>query len=397
MPGPGGRGDAERAGERRADGGTDAGDLVLGLQRGDAERLVLAELVEDVGGRGDRVGAQEDRQPGLHARGDQAVRQRQVAGDVAVGARRHRGRLDLVLDHERLGGLAEVPAGLERRDVGVADVGDLREPLRRGTRSWTRSGGRTSTTAGPRANMFFARAASLRDRPNSLTASTVMPVRSTGCTANSPSGEPASPSPSSGLASYPALVRLRSVKSWVSTMIAAPLGRSPRLAFERRRVHRDQHVGGVARGQDVVVGEVDLERRDPGQRALRGADLGREVRQRHQVVAEDGRLLGEPVAGELHAVTGVAREPDDHPVELLDLLGHCAPTSLCRVTRGALGSTAAATRSIVLRVRRKLEHVPVSPSAAHLARLPTIVRAGRSPDRISPWWICDSRTSRIFS
>ena len=32
----------------------------------------------------------------------------------------------------------------------------------------------------PRANMFFARAASLRDSPNSLTASTVIPVRSRG-------------------------------------------------------------------------------------------------------------------------------------------------------------------------------------------------------------------------
>ena len=31
----------------------------------------------------------------------------------------------------------------------------------------------------PSANMFFARAASLRDSPNSLTASTVIPVRST--------------------------------------------------------------------------------------------------------------------------------------------------------------------------------------------------------------------------
>ena len=39
---PGGGGDAERAGERRADRGTHAGDLVLGLQRGDAEGLVLA-------------------------------------------------------------------------------------------------------------------------------------------------------------------------------------------------------------------------------------------------------------------------------------------------------------------------------------------------------------------
>ena len=32
----------------------------------------------------------------------------------------------------------------------------------------------------PSANMFLARAASLRDSPNSLTASTVIPVRSTG-------------------------------------------------------------------------------------------------------------------------------------------------------------------------------------------------------------------------
>ena len=47
-----------------------------------------------------------------------------------------------------------------------------------------------------------------------------------------------------------------------------------------------------------------------------------------QVVAERGRLLGEPVTGELHAVAGVAGEPDDHPVELLDLLGHHAPLPL---------------------------------------------------------------------
>ena len=44
----------------------------------------------------------------------------------------------------------------------------------------------------PRANMFFARAASLRERPNSLTASTVIPVRSTGWTAYSDSASPSS-------------------------------------------------------------------------------------------------------------------------------------------------------------------------------------------------------------
>ncbi len=51
----------------------------------------------------------------------------------------------------------------------------------------------------PSANMFLARAASLRDRPNSLTASTVMPVRSIGCRAYSRC-KPSGPSSSSGLA-----------------------------------------------------------------------------------------------------------------------------------------------------------------------------------------------------
>ena len=82
-----------------------------------------------------------------------------------------------------------------------------------------------SQDSSPRANMFFAREASLRDSPNSLTASTVIPVRSTGWRAYS-SREPSS----SGFAAYPALVRLRVVKSAESTMTVAPLGRSPRLA-----------------------------------------------------------------------------------------------------------------------------------------------------------------------
>ena len=68
------------------------------------------------------------------------------------------------------------------------------------------------------------------------------------------------------------------------------------VGLERCRVHRDQHVGRVTGGQDVVVGEVDLERRHAREGALRGADLGGEVRQGDQVVAEDCRLLREPVA-----------------------------------------------------------------------------------------------------
>ena len=83
------------------------------------------------------------------------------------------------------------------------------------------------------------------------------------------------------------------------------------VGLQRRRVHRDEHVGPVARGEDVVVGDLDLEGRDAGQRALRGADLGGIIRLGRQVVAEKRGLRGEPVTGQLHAVAGVTGEADD--------------------------------------------------------------------------------------
>jgi hypothetical protein len=60
MPGTAGGGDPEGPAEGGPDGGADAGDLVLGLEGADPEVLVLGQLVEDVRGRGDRVGAEEE-------------------------------------------------------------------------------------------------------------------------------------------------------------------------------------------------------------------------------------------------------------------------------------------------------------------------------------------------
>ena len=74
-------------------------------------------------------------------------------------------------------------------------------------------------------------------------------------------------------------------------------------------------------------------RRDARQGAGGGPDLGREVRQRRQVVAEGRRLGGETVTGELHTVTGVTREPDDHPVQTADLLVRSAVTGAARRRR----------------------------------------------------------------
>ena len=58
----------------------------------------------------------------------------------------------------------------------------------------------------------------------------------------------------------------------------------------------------------------------PGQRAGGGPDLRREVGERADVVAEDGGGPGELGAGELHAVAGVAGEPDGDAIELLDVV-----------------------------------------------------------------------------
>jgi hypothetical protein len=103
-----------------------------------------------------------------------------------------------------------------------------------------------------------------------------------------------------------------------------PAGRQVlEVGLERRRVHGDEDVRGVAGREDVVVGEVELEARDARQRARRRPDFRRKVRESGEVVAQQGRLRGEPAAGQLHPVPGVPSEPDDDRFELLDgLRGH---------------------------------------------------------------------------
>ena len=71
---------------------------------------------------------------------------------------------------------------------------------------------------------------------------------------------------------------------------------------------------------DVPRREVDLEPAHPGQGARGSADLGREVGEGGEVVAEQGGRVGELAARDLHAVAGVAAEPDDGLLDRLLLL-----------------------------------------------------------------------------
>ena len=143
--GAAGRRHPERAAEGRAQGGADAGDLVLGLEGADAELLAPAELVEDVRRRRDRIAAQEDVHTGQPGGGDQPPGQGLVAGDLDVLALLEGGRLDLVVGLEQLGRLAEVVAGPEGPGVGVGHLRPGAETLRRSTRSSARPAGCTAS------------------------------------------------------------------------------------------------------------------------------------------------------------------------------------------------------------------------------------------------------------
>ena len=85
------------------------------------------------------------------------------------------------------------------------------------------------------------------------------------------------------------------------------------------RVHRDQRVDRVARRVDIFAREVYLEAGDASERALGRANFGREVGERRDVVAHEGRRIGELRTGQLHAVARVATEPNCGFVERKNL------------------------------------------------------------------------------
>ena len=158
----------------------------------------------------------------------------------------------------------------------------------------------------PSANMFLARWPSFFDAPMASTAPSVSVVIGTG--SNLVVGQ------------LPGFQRVVLVADFGQVALGELVGVGDHqptdrqvgdVGLQRRRVHRHQHVGPVTGGKDVVVGDLNLERRDAGQRALRRADLGGVARLGRQVVTEKRCLGSKPVPGELHAVTGVPGETDD--------------------------------------------------------------------------------------
>ena len=238
----------------------------------------------------------------------EAVRERRVAGDVPVLARLDRGRLDLVADREVLGRLAVVPAGLERGHVGLVDLRLLAElRLEEGERALRGP----SVQPGQQAEREHVL------RPLGVLAGDVLVFKRLDGQRGQRHRMQLVPLERAVFERVLLIADLDQVALGelvgVDDQVHAPR-QVLQVRLERRRVHRDENVGRVPRGENIVVREVQLEAGHAGQRALRCADLSGKVRQGGQVVAEDRGLLGEPVTGELHAITGVASEPDDYVV-----------------------------------------------------------------------------------
>lgn len=125
--GAGGGGHGEVACEAGADCGADAGDFVLHLYGLNAEVLALGELVENVRGRGDGVGAEEERAAALLGGHDEAPGRGRVAVDVGVDAGAWSLRVDAVGADCGVYVVAVVEAGLKDQSVGLVDCGLLGE------------------------------------------------------------------------------------------------------------------------------------------------------------------------------------------------------------------------------------------------------------------------------
>ena len=320
-------GHAHRPAIGRADGRPDGRDLVLGLEGLDPEVLVARQLVQDVRGRRDRVGAVKQRSLGQLRGSHEAEGRGLVAGDVAVLAGLEAGGRDDVALVEDLGRLAEVVAGLESPLVALGDDRPLGELLvdpdeGRVHRALVEPEheaqgeevlGQVDLLVGE-LEALGGTSVERRDRDREDAVGRQRAVRQ-------------------GVARVADLVEVDGREGVLVDDEGAARREVAEVRLEGRRVHGHEDVGLVAGRVDLGRREAQLEAGDAGQGAGRGADLGREVRVGADVVAEDRRGAGELRPGELHPVAGVAGEADRDALELALLRGPPGTGGSSTVTR----------------------------------------------------------------
>ena len=359
--------DAESTTERSTERRSGCGDLVLRLKRTDAEVLQLGELLENVGRRRYGVGAEKQRKPGQLARSDESIGESRIPRHLSIRPRLDLRRRDLVRAREILRRLAVVPPGLERLRVRLGDLRALREllldePERAFDRPVVEPRHEAQSEEVLR-SLGLAR----RDSFDALEG-----LDRHGRKRNGMHVEV-------GERAVVEWIRLVACFLQISVVEGVGVGdERPALReiaeidLQRGRVHRNENAGLIAGRQDVVVGEVHLEPGHAGKRAGRCADLGREVGERREVVAEDGRLAREAITRELHPVAGVAGEPDHDPFEVLDGLARSHSRGIAERSGRAGSSCAPAAKRPLQGSSRKL-----GSARADSARCGKLSSAGR--------------------
>ena len=298
-------GDAERAGERRADGRGDRRDLVLRLERRQLEAPVLGELVQDVARRSDRVAAVEEPQARLLRRRDETERQRAVPGDVAVFAGLEPRRLYGIGGVQSLDGLAVVVACLEGAHVRLRQRRALLEALSDGLLLALDVAGVDPEHQAERVEVL-APAGVLRGDAGALhgLSDQVLEVHLDHLVVlQGAVGERIRLPPR---AIEVGLLEARLVEDEQAAALQVR-----QMHFQGRRVHRHQRVRLVARRIHLVRRKLDLVAGDARRRSRGGADFRRVIREGGQVIAVQRRLARELRPGELHPIARVARESHD--------------------------------------------------------------------------------------
>ena len=308
--GAGGRGNAQLARITSADRGAHGGDLVFRLEGGDAEFLEPREVMQDRRCGRDRIAAEEQRQLGQLPARDEAERDGLGTCNRAIQARigRHRRQVHLLQRAGKLRRLSIGMACVERGNIGGGNVGCLGELL---VQPVVQRLARTVEHPQREAQ-----------RPHVLAAQPILfaeAERLHGFQSARRNIERQHVERRESIVVERVGVVLRLVEVALGKLARVddhqPTGLERRqVHLQRRRVHRDQHIGRVARSVDLARSEIDLECRNTEQRPLRRTDFRREVGECREIVARQRGRQGELPTGELHSVARVACKPDDDRV-----------------------------------------------------------------------------------
>ncbi len=119
----------------------------------------------------------------------------------------------------------------------------------------------------------------------------------------------------SGILLVPAFLQIPLVERVRIQQDRAEILQPIQLALERSGVHCHENIGYVSGGMNVVVRDMDLKCRHPGDRSLGCTDFGREFGEGGNIVSDECAGGSKTITRQLHPVTRIPGESDHHPIK----------------------------------------------------------------------------------